>query len=182
MGMDTNSSTITILLTSAVIASLVTSIANIIIAIFNNHRLKSIEKEKRMNELTIYRYTRLFEMLLKWKDFETPFEIKDKNPSQITVDRAFNSFFDSRRRFEIISPLIDESYKKNIYNLNQEGEQLLNELFKIEFALEKESTAELKAEHTNLFKAFIDIATKYTIEIEKVVHLQLEQLLRKSNT
>lgn len=179
--MDINGSAITILLTSAVIASLVTSVANIILAIFNNNRLKSIEKETRMNELITYRYTHLFDMLLKWKEYDTPFETRDKNPSQIATDRIFNSFFDSHRRFEIISPLVDECYKKDINNLNDQGEQLLNELFKIESALENESSAELKEEHSKLFNKFIDIAMKYTTEIEKVVHLQLEQLWKKSN-
>ncbi len=179
--MNANESVVTILLTSAVMASLVTSLANIIIAVFNNRRLKSIEKEKQKNELVTYRYTHLFDMLLKWKEYDTPFETKDKNPSQIATDRAFNSFFDSHRRFEIISPLLDENYKKGIVELNKKGEVLLDKLFKIEFALEKESCDKLKEEHGKLFKEFIDISTKYTIEIETAVHSQLEQLLKKSN-
>lgn len=51
---------IMILFTSAVIASFVTSVANIIIAIINNHRLKLIEKEKQKNVLTAYRYKCLY--------------------------------------------------------------------------------------------------------------------------
>ncbi len=179
--MNINSSATTILLTSAVIASLVTSVANIIIAIFNNHRLKSIEKKKRINELITYRYTHLFDMLLKWREYDTPLETRDIDPSQIVTYRGFNSFFDSQRKFEIISPLIDEDYKKDINYIYQQGKELLKELFKIEFALKNESNAELKEEHDKLFKEFIDIALKYTTEIEKVIHLQLEQLLKKSS-
>ena len=49
--MNENTTIITFFLTSAVVGSLVTSVANIIITIFNNHRLKSIEKEKQKNDL-----------------------------------------------------------------------------------------------------------------------------------
>ena len=63
MGEKTNM--ITILLTSAVVASLVTSAANIVISIFNNRRIKLIEKEKRKNDLITYRYKLFYNMLLK---------------------------------------------------------------------------------------------------------------------
>ena len=170
----------TILLTSGVIASLITSIANIVITVFNNHRLKSMEKKKRVDELTTYRYTHLFDMLLKWKEYDTPFETKGKVTSQIATERLFNSFFDSHRKFEIVSPLIDENYKIDIVKLYQQGNDLLNKLFTIEFSLEKESCDELKDEHRKLFQEFIEIATKYTTEIETAVHLQLEQLWEKN--
>lgn len=81
----------TMWLTSAVIASLVTSIIDIIIHIFDNHKLTRIEKEKRMNELTTYRYTKLFDMLLKWKEYDTDFKTEGKNPSQIATDRVFKA-------------------------------------------------------------------------------------------
>lgn len=179
--MYANESIITILLTSAVMASLVTSLANIVIAVFNNRRLKSIEKEKQKNELTTYRYTHLFDMLLKWEEYDTPFETRDKSPSQIARDRILNSFFDSHRRFEIVSPFLDENYKKGIFQLYKKGEELLNKLFEIEFALEKKSCDKLREEHEKLFKEFIDISTKYTTEIKTAVRSQYEQLLKKIN-
>ncbi len=176
--MDINSSTTTIFLTSAVMASLVTSLANITIAIFNNYRLKSIEKKKRVNELTTYRYTQLFDMLLKWKEYDATFETKDRSPSQIATDRILNSFFDSHRRFEIISPLIDEYYKKDIVYLYQQGDNLISELTAIERELKRNSSPKLKERYGKLVEEFINVSVKYTTEIEKVTHLQLEQLLK----
>ena len=178
--MNENTTIITFFLTSAVVGSLVTSVANIIITIFNNHRLKSIEKEKQKNDLITYRYKCLYNMLLKWHEYDTPFD-KDKDPLQIAKDRVCNGFFDNHRRFQIISPLMDEKYKETVNKLNKEGEKLLSELFKVEFELDKNFDAELSQKHEKLFKEFIDISTNYAIEIEIVKHMQLEVLLNEIN-
>lgn len=179
--MNENITTITIVLTSAVVASLVTSIANILIAILNNHKIVSIEKEKQKNSLISYRYKCLYEMLLKWQEYNTPYEIKDKEPSEIATERLFNGFFDSHRKFQIISPLLDEEYKRDAEKLNKEGEKLINELIELEYQLDKNSDEKLSQKHKILFREFIGIASSYATEIEKIVHLQLEELLKKSN-
>lgn len=179
MGEKTNM--ITILLTSAVVASLVTSVANIVISIFNNRRIKLIEKEKRKNDLITYRYKCLYNMLLKWQEYDTPYEIKDKNPLQIARDRIFNGFFDSYRRFQIISPLMDEKYKDKVNSLYKEGENLLGKLFEIEFKLEKKSDAELRQQHEKLIKEFIEIASNYAIEIKRATCVQLEELMKENS-
>ena len=49
--MELNEFFTTVILTAAVFAALVTSIANIIISLMNNWRLKKIEKQKQMNEI-----------------------------------------------------------------------------------------------------------------------------------
>lgn len=54
--MELNEFFTTVILTAAVFAALVTSIANIIISLMNNWRLKKIEKQKQMNEIDKYRY------------------------------------------------------------------------------------------------------------------------------
>ena len=57
-----------IVLTAGVFAALITSVANIVISIFNNSRLKTIEKNKQMTEIEKYRYSRLYEQILNWSD------------------------------------------------------------------------------------------------------------------
>lgn len=177
--MNTNSPIITILLTSTVIASFLTSIANIVIAKLNNNRLKSIEKKKRKNEIITYRYTHLYDVLLKWKEYDSHFETKNRTPLQIAKQRGLNSFYDSYRRFQIISPLLDEGYKKGIEELYQSGMQFQKKLFAIEFELDKKTNDDLKKEHDILLDEFIDLSLQYTSEIEKVVQLQLEKLLKE---
>lgn len=178
--MDANNSIITIILTSAVIASFVTSVANIIIAIFYNRRTKSVEKQKRIDELTTYRYTHLFDILKKWHDYDSSSETEDRNLSQIATSRLINGFIDCCRRFEIISPLLDEGYKHSINKLNQKGKQLLSELINIENELDKRINDDLRKRHKILLNDLIDISSKYSSEIKKAVQLQLEQLLKKS--
>lgn len=141
--MKENTTTITILLTSAVIASLITSIANIIIAIINNYRLTSIEKGKQKNTLIEYRYKCLYEMLLKWNEYDTPFEVQGKEASEIATERIINGFMDDGRKFKTISPLLDEKYKEDIRKINEEGENLLRELIDVENEMDENSDAEL---------------------------------------
>ena len=76
--------------------------------------------------------------------------------------------------------MLDEVYKLEINDLYQQGKQLLDELFKIEYALNNKSSKELKEEHQKKFKEFISIAADFATEVEKVVHLQLEKLLKNS--
>lgn len=169
---------IMILFTSAVIASFVTSVANIIIAIINNHRLKLIEKEKQKNVLTAYRYKCLHEMLLKWQEYDTPVEMEGKELSQIAEERIHNSFLDNSRKFQIISPLMDQKYKENIEKINEKGKNLLSELIDIEKKLGKNSSEELRLEYERLFVIYMEVASNYTTELEKTINLQLEELLK----
>ena len=69
--MELNEFFTTVILTAAVFAALVTSIANIIISLMNNWRLKKIEKQKQMNEIDKYRYSRLYELILNWHKYDS---------------------------------------------------------------------------------------------------------------
>ena len=169
---------IEILLTSVVIGSIITSIVNIIISLFNNYRLKLIEREKQKNDLISYRYKCLYDMLLKWKEYDTPFEVRDKEYSKVAVERIVNSFFDSNRKFQIISPLLDEKYKESINKLNEKGNKLLKELIEIESQWEKKCEMKYSQERKKILQEFIDVAVNYSIEIENVIQLQLKELLR----
>ena len=176
--MKENTTTITILLTSAVMASLITSIANIVIAIINNYRLASIEKEKRKNTLTEYRYKCLYEMLLKWTDYNTPFEVQGKEVAEIATERIINSFIDNGRKFKTISPLLEEKYKEDIGKINEEGEDLLKKLIDVENEMDKNSDVELSQRHKELFQKFIHVAVSYSTQVEEVIRLQLKELLK----
>jgi len=52
-----------ILISTAVIAAALAAIANVIVALMNNARLRSIDKDKRKSELIQYRYTKLYSVL-----------------------------------------------------------------------------------------------------------------------
>lgn len=175
-----NIDAITVILTSAVAASLVTSVANIIIAIYNNHRLKAIEEVRQKNDLNAYRYKCLYDMLLKWQEYDTPLEIEDKGPVQIAEERLTESFFDGQKKFQIISPLLDEKYKKNANRLSDEGNELIKRLFDTRNELNKKFDEELEKKYKKLMSEFYDIAYQYASELEKILHLQLEELLRQN--
>lgn len=52
-----------VIISAAVVASIVSAIASIIVASINNQRLNKIEKEKRIFEWANYRFTKLYNIL-----------------------------------------------------------------------------------------------------------------------
>ena len=67
---------------TGIIIAVIAAVVNIIISLMNNVRLKSLEKEKRNNELYVYRYTKLYSLLE---------EVEDRHG-------RFNSYFDDTAR------------------------------------------------------------------------------------
>ncbi len=64
------------IISGAVFAALIASIANIIISILNNRMLKIIEKQKNISEIDKYRYTCLYDILTRWYKHEFDFEYR----------------------------------------------------------------------------------------------------------
>lgn len=171
-----------IVLTSTVIASLVTYVINIIIAIMNNHRLKIIENDKRANELTTFRYTQLYEMLLKWDDFTSPINNKPiTNVDRYVSDRLVNDYIDDQRRLQIISPLLDDVYMENLSALNDNANSLLNELIKIEKIDMYSKNEKLKAQHQELISQLRKAVVAFDNELMRTIYLQSVELLKKQN-
>lgn len=61
----------TVILTAVVFAALITSLANIVISVINNNRLKKIEKQKQVSEIDKYRYSKLYELILDWHKYDS---------------------------------------------------------------------------------------------------------------
>ena len=89
-----------IVLTSAVFAAFTTSAANVVISIMNNKRLKGIEKQKELNEIDKYRYSRLYELILNWHNYDT--KINEKKAERIAFYRMLNLFFDDYKYKSIL--------------------------------------------------------------------------------
>ena len=82
--MDKSNLLNTVILTATVFAALISSIANIIISLINNHRLKSLESKKQLNDIDKYRYSRLYELVLKWHEYDS------ENSGETTSEIAHN--------------------------------------------------------------------------------------------
>jgi hypothetical protein len=58
------------IISASVIAAALAAIFNVIIALINNQRLKSIEKDKKMTDIQKYRYTNLYELIKTWHNYD----------------------------------------------------------------------------------------------------------------
>lgn len=176
-----NANVIITVLTSTVIAAFLTSTVNIIINLINNWKLKKIENDKHKNELNSYRYTQLFSILLKWNEYDSPYEIKGKSASEITTDRIINGFFDDRQRLKMIKPLLGSTYKKRLEKFKENGDKLWFQLIDSESHKGKISDRKYLESHQIIFEKFKKNAIDFSNELNVVINEQLEVLLEKDN-
>lgn len=162
-----------IVLTAGVFAALITSVANIVISIFNNSRLKTIEKNKQMTEIEKYRYSRLYELILNWSDYNS--EWKGKTTQEIASERLMNAFLDDSRRYDISRPLLDNKYISELDKLQTNGENLLKQLLKVG---RDQSKSEI---YDQMYKQYIDNGYKFCILLKDTINQQLSDLLSKDN-
>ena len=106
--MDKSTFLSTVVFTATVFAALITSIANIVISLFNNHMLKSIESKKRLHDSDKYRYNRLYELVLKWHEYDSEYD--GKTDGEIASNRLLHLFLDDIGRYDLAKPLLDSYY------------------------------------------------------------------------
>lgn len=164
----------TVILTTAVFAALITSIANVIISLINNHRLKKIEENKQMNEIDKYRYSRLYELVINWHKYDS--KVEGTTASEIAFYKLLNLFMDDSRRYEIAKPLLDKCYIENLESKKIECEKLLNAL------IEAEAPDGTHAEGFEIIKEeYFANGKKFSVFLKNSINSQLESLLRKSS-
>lgn len=164
----------TAILTATVFAALITSIANIIISLMNNHRLKKLEKQKQMNEIDKYRYSRLYELILNWHKYDS--DQRGETAEEIAFYRQLNLFMDDSGRYEIAKPLLDRCYIKDLEVKKLEGEKLLGDLVGAESPDGTHSE-----EFPTIKQMYFDIGKEFDDMLKMAINSQLEELLNKNS-
>lgn len=172
--MELNTLFSTVILTATVFAALITSVANIIISLMNNHRLKRLEKQKQVNEIDKYRYSRLYELILNWHKYDSAH--KGETAEEIAFYRLLNLFMDDSGRYEIAKPLLDKFYIGELEAKKSEGEKLLCDLIEAEAPDGTHS-----AEFPTIKQKYFDIATEFSKMLKNTINCQLEKLLCKNS-
>lgn len=164
----------TVILTATVFAALITSIANIIISLINNYRLKKLEKQKQMNEIDKYRYSKLYELILNWYKYAS--DQRGETAEEIAFYRQFNLFIDDLGRYEIAEPLLDRGYIKELEFKKSEGENLLGDL------IEAESPDGTHSEEFHTIKQmYFNCGVEFDDLLKRSINSQLEELLKKNS-
>lgn len=162
-----------VILTATVFAALTTSVANVIISLINNHRLKIIEAKKRTNEIDKYRYGRLYELVLNWHRYDSP--VKGKTASKIAFYKLLNLFLDDSGRYEIAKPFLDKCYIENLENKKTECTKLLDELVDAEAP---------DGTHTKDFQIikekYFANGMQFSEMLKNAINSQLESLLERN--
>lgn len=170
--MSSNTFFNTIVLTTAVFAALISSIANIIISLLNNYRIKKIEKQKQINEFDKYRYSRLYELLLNWNNYDTA--TKGETAEEIAFYRLLNLFMDDCKRYMLVKPLLDQCYREPLETKKTEGEQLLNALIRAETP-----DGTHLVEFSTIRVQYFDAGERFSELLKSTINNQLDVLLQK---
>lgn len=175
--MNESNQFLTIILSSAVFAALVSSLTNLVISLISNRRLRIIENQKKRSEIDKYRYIQLYEMLLNWDQYTTikmPKNIQDGNNEseymefiRNTREYILNVFIDDKNRYDIINPLLSEKYKKELDILKEEGEDLLCSI----------KDCENQDEYFVLEQKYARITERFSGKLKNVINQQLQELL-----
>lgn len=164
----------TIILTTTVFAALITSIANVIISLINNYKLKKLEDKKQVNEIDKYRYSRLYELVINWYKYDS--KVDGTTASEIAFYRLLNLFMDDSGRYEIAKPLLDKDYIKNLESKKNECKKLLEAL------VEAESSDDMHTEDfQNIKEKYFKSGEEFSELLKSTINSQLESLLRKSD-
>lgn len=164
----------TVVLTTAVFAALITSITNVIISLMNSHRLKKIEDKKQMNEIDKYRYSKLYELVINWHEYDS--KVEGTTASEIASNRLLNLFLDDSGRYKIAKPLLDKCYIENLEIKEIECKKSLNALV----GAEAPDGTHAKDFQIIKEKYFTD-GIEFSELLNNAINSQLESLLIKSN-
>ena len=160
-------------ISGAVFAALIASIANIIISIINNRMLKTIEKQKKIGEIDKYRYTCLYDILTRW--YNHKFDFEDKYDEDHNNIGSLHTFHDILEWYNITKPFLDSQYITELDRIVKK-EQSLNIEMCVARAHGKSysgnSVEQICLEHRRICKILRH-------ELEKSIHLQLESLMMK---
>lgn len=165
-----------VVLTAGVFAALISSIANIIISIMNNHRLKDIEKIKRTNEIDKYRYSQLYELRQKWEDYDlyASDAVDESDGESVSLyAEVLSSIYSNLKRYWISKPLLDEKYIDKLDEKSAEVHRLSNQIILDHDIMEKEEYHDMKWKH-------IDLGTAFSKMLKESIDEQLRDLMQKT--
>ena len=160
-----------IILTATVFAAIISSFTNIILSLLNNHRLTVLETKKQISEFNEYRYCRLYELVVKWNEYDT--KCIEEN---VAFNKLLNLFMDDSGRYRLARPLLDKKYTTSLDTKKVECEQWLNSFVNAELP---------DGTYTSDFKKIKDIYFDKSIEFSNMlinaINDQLEYLLKVSD-
>jgi hypothetical protein len=166
----------TTLISTAVFAAAIAAIANVVIAIMSNNRLRVIERKHKMTEIEKYRYTHLYDIILNWHNYSTNIESEDKSADTIATINLFNGILDNKERYNLVKPLISSKYadkKQEIESIIDRGDNII-----LQYVL---ATNEENEKTNDIFKGIIkelaDCSEELEKELREMINQQLEELI-----
>lgn len=159
-----------VIISSAVLAALVTSITNIIVSILNNRKLKIIEKQRKVSEIDKYRYTCLYEILTHW--YKHDFEFEKEYEKEKSDDCFENKLLDYSDLYNIIKPLLDRQYVIELDKSKNQWEKIKRER-------DRAKNDILKSVPLHIEVTYFTLNAKFKRKLEETINLQLEALLIK---
>ena len=167
------------IVTGAFFVALISSVVNVVISIINYHHINRMEQQKTLNEIDKYRYTKLYELVLNWRNGKN-----DKHPnngSKVTdsaLVALIKIFLEDNGRYDIAKPLLDYKYVETLDKIKEkvdDGYKLFVKKMK-----DNEAIGISTISYDGDVEAYFDIAMVFSEELKNAINKQLEELLQKT--
>lgn len=170
--LNDNSLLTTVIFTSTVFAALLTSLMNLFISLINNRRLNVIETQKKINEIDKYRYSRLYEVMLNWHNYD--FKIEGNDLDETILLRLMMNFIDDSQRYDFIRPLLDQKFIDLLDEKKEKGYSLLYELYIIR------TTDNHRKDFMAIKEEYLHNSTEFRNQLIECITQQLNLLLNET--
>jgi len=170
---------LTILLSSGVLAAIITSIINLISIRTTNKRLLLIEELKNDNAINTFRYTKLFDLNAELNNLpDVDYTMLDNHEGKLvwSKDKVIKVVGESTNRFSMFikiynksKPLFDENIISELQNLINSERAISNELVEILYA-GREGNSDI----SNLMAIRVELEKK----LQESIVIQLKALIK----
>lgn len=160
-----------VIISTAVCAAAVAAIANVIVAIMNNTRLKIIENDKYSAELTHYRLEKLYIILEEIISIPKPIsEIIIYTTEQVTSDYTYYKLVNEK--YLIVKPFLENDFYEKLDLINTKINELKRKAFDERFLFQD------KGWETDTYKDLFFTFRYFENQIINVIQDQISRLLR----
>lgn len=173
-----------VLISAVVIAAIITSTINFVIAILNSKSLKRIEKERQDNSIIQYRYKELHSILKDWIDFSRTLDASlDTDtilPDKVIINYLNDALRVLKQKYDIALSLVD----KEIWN---DMEKYFSELYEAKercyiWIIEDNNKISYRTtDYEGVSNQYIDCYKKTKQYFESVINLQLQKISSNKN-
>ena len=161
---------------ATIVASIITSQNDRHIARENNHTTFILEDKRYERDRLVFRYTKLYQLLIDWNTYQSEI-IEADDYRLIAKTRLLNGLGDSRRREQLMTPLLDPKFKSEFKSKYCKCEDSFKKWLQYSKDAGINPSERNKLAEAAAFQTYVEEYIQYANLISNSIESQLEELL-----